>query len=896
MTRVPYIWIPGMAVFIYLYLFIAFCSAEKNKILKAFMRYLIVLILWTGGSALMRAEFWPGYLFWYQISFLTLLTLPFTFYDFVYHYSGKGLKKFNAALKILLPVYLFLAYKQLFLKVPEKMVSSGDRIIFRYYADWKIVFPAVLSLMLIIISIAIVLKSVSGKGSRHRKEYLKSEAILILAGGFILVIGNVLSVLPGNIFPFDTLAGIINASLIFMALKKRRVFKLRLLWSPSVVMFGTVILSTAMMSCGVNSIFEFVKSIEGNSKTSLAITGIIFVLIVFLVSYIAYHAIRKNTLRKEQADNERFSRFSQDISRSLDVNKIMDKTCDILRESLGVSRVSIFRLDHDAGKYVMDYASNPLDKRNISIEADAPYIEYIAKGDVCLRLSDFKRSVAYRSMWTQEKEMLEELGVECITALRNNDELVGIILIGKKNNGAPYSYDDILFIESVQSVASIALNNAILYGEAQRRADMDPQLDMLNRTAFLRKMEEAITQCRGDQLSYMEISVDDLRLYNELYGMAHGDKVLQLVSTIIKKTVPRGVFCGRLAGKEFGICMPHRPQMEAVKLAENIREQLNRGDPEQDGIKRKKITFTAGICSMPYGATTMKELQTNVNMEIHHGKKLGKNRIMTYSDGMADLTEESWFRNSKINGAADPDHGVIKDEPGILPGQMGGRYSSLAEGKAQGTDAKPQPAKIIFSREYEEVAPTIYALTAAIDAKDHYTFNHSRNVAVYAMTLSRHLNLSAEHQELIYEAGLLHDIGKIAIPERILGKPGKLDDEEYETMKSHVNHSIEIIRHLPNLDYLIPSVVGHHERWDGKGYPNGLAGTDIPVGARCLAIADAFDAMTSKRSYKDALSVEYAAGEILRNAGTQFDPDMARKFVALINEGVIYLEMDDVIQ
>lgn len=92
-------------------------------------------------------------------------------------------------------------------------------------------------------------------------------------------------------------------------------------------------------------------------------------------------------------------------------------------------------------------------------------------------------------------------------------------------------------------------------------------------------MEEAIAQCRGDQLSYMEISVDDLRLYNELYGMAHGDKILQLVSTIIKKTVPRGVFCGRLAGKEFGICMPHRPQMEAVKLAENIREQLDRSDP-----------------------------------------------------------------------------------------------------------------------------------------------------------------------------------------------------------------------------------------------------------------------------------------------------------------------------
>lgn len=140
---------------------------------------------------------------------------------------------------------------------------------------------------------------------------------------------------------------------------------------------------------------------------------------------------------------------------------------------------------------------------------------------------------------------------------------------------------------------------------------------------------------------------------------------------------------------------------------------------------------------------------------------------------------------------------------------------------------------------------------------------------------------------MIRQAGLLHDIGKIGIPEAILTKQGRLTEEEHKVMQQHVEGSIAMIRYLPSLDYVIPAAIGHHERWDGKGYPRGIAGEEIPVGARCLCIADAFDAMTTARSYRLPMPVEAALDEIERCLGTQFDPVLGRKFIELVRTGGI---------
>ncbi|MEG0693773.1 MAG: HD domain-containing protein, partial [Oscillospiraceae bacterium] len=183
---------------------------------------------------------------------------------------------------------------------------------------------------------------------------------------------------------------------------------------------------------------------------------------------------------------------------------------------------------------------------------------------------------------------------------------------------------------------------------------------------------------------------------------------------------------------------------------------------------------------------------------------------------------------------------------------------------------------------YSSYASSIYALMAAIDAKDHYTFNHSQNVAYYATTLSALYGHNSDTIEIIREAALLHDIGKISIPETILNKEDKLSNDEFRTMQQHVDNSIGIIKYLPSLDYVIPAVIGHHERFDGLGYPRKIAGENIPITARILTVADSFDAMVSKRCYKQALSVETALERLAEQAGKQFD----KKLVELFIEGI----------
>ena len=185
---------------------------------------------------------------------------------------------------------------------------------------------------------------------------------------------------------------------------------------------------------------------------------------------------------------------------------------------------------------------------------------------------------------------------------------------------------------------------------------------------------------------------------------------------------------------------------------------------------------------------------------------------------------------------------------------------------------------------------TIYALTAAIDAKDHYTFGHSQRVAQYATAIAKEAGARKEEIELIRQASLLHDIGKIGIPENILTKFTRLNDDEYEVMKMHVDMSITIIKYLPSFSHVIPAVVGHHERWDGTGYPRRIKGENIPFAARCIAVADAFDAITSNRHYKTYLSIDFALEEVENNAGKQFDPELAKIFVHLVRSGQLIIE------
>lgn len=176
---------------------------------------------------------------------------------------------------------------------------------------------------------------------------------------------------------------------------------------------------------------------------------------------------------------------------------------------------------------------------------------------------------------------------------------------------------------------------------------------------------------------------------------------------------------------------------------------------------------------------------------------------------------------------------------------------------------------------------TIKSIAFALDAKDKYTHGHSMRVTLYSLALAKRVGLSDSLLEEIETTGLLHDIGKIAIPEKILLKPGKLTPEEYEIIKTHPELGGRLVNSIEKLKLISNWLKSHHERYDGKGYPDGLKGEEIPISSRIIAIADTYDAMTSDRAYRSALSHEVALEEIQRCAGTQFDPELAMLFIQI---------------
>jgi len=193
---------------------------------------------------------------------------------------------------------------------------------------------------------------------------------------------------------------------------------------------------------------------------------------------------------------------------------------------------------------------------------------------------------------------------------------------------------------------------------------------------------------------------------------------------------------------------------------------------------------------------------------------------------------------------------------------------------------------ILYENIYENYLYTIKALVAAIDAKDNYTRGHSERVMEYAVIIAKALNLPDSVIDDIKFAALLHDIGKIGVDEKILRKPGRLTEEEFSTISAHPQIGAKILSQVDYLRNLIPAILYHHERFSGDGYPQGIAGTDIPLAARILAVADSLDAMTYDRPYRRAFSIEQALNELVRCSGTQFDPQVVAALLKSVGKEI----------
>ena len=215
-------------------------------------------------------------------------------------------------------------------------------------------------------------------------------------------------------------------------------------------------------------------------------------------------------------------------------------------------------------------------------------------------------------------------------------------------------------------------------------------------------------------------------------------------------------------------------------------------------------------------------------------------------------------------------------------------FSTLAQESAIAIENARLYEEVVFKGNQLKAAnlDSIKALAEALETKDFETKGHSDRTVAHALNIAKRIGLSEQEQEWIQYAAILHDIGKIGIPEQILKKPGKLTPEEYEVMKQHPVYGAQIVRQIKFLNHVVPLVQADHERWDGKGYPDGLKGEQIPLGARIVALVDAYDAMTSDRVYRKAPGKSFAIEEMERCSGTQFDPHIVGVFLEILRKDV----------
>lgn len=499
-------------------------------------------------------------------------------------------------------------------------------------------------------------------------------------------------------------------------------------------------------------------------------------------------------------------------------------------------------VEKDGSKYIAGYASVPQTGWGVVVEipenealASVRQLQYKMFGViVIITLLVLLITVKFTKKLTEPLKRLVDAsekvanGNYTISVLvESNDELG---LLGLTFNNMVTSiremHDDILNKQSQLK---------IINQELQIMANTDGLTKLYNHRFFQETINKEMELAKKNKtpLSLLIVDIDYFKHYNDLFGHQAGDQLLKDLANILKTQIRQKDFIARYGGEEFTIIIPGQESDYASEVAERLRSKVEEfpffGREQQPD---KRVTVSIGIASYPKNAATKEELIKLADEALYKAKGSTRNKVELYFSVLDELKEE-------LN-------------------------SSEAE-----------------------LLNTIKMLLRIINAKDKYTSGHSERVGMYATAIAEELRLSIDELHTIKIGAYLHDIGKIEINRKLLTKNGRLSEKEFEIIKMHSIWGAEIVKSVDVLATTVPLILYHHERFDGKGYPEGLKGDEIPLLARILAVADSFDAMTSNRPYRKGLTVKKAINELILCSGTQFDPEIVNVFLHTLEKNIM---------
>ncbi len=811
---------PLFSTIAFVFLIAIVIKKARTKIITAFIIYLILSLLFSLGTLILFADFFPDNIgLLGSVPGLFGIIMAISLYNFVcafIHKTGRLAVWLGYAVvvSVLIPLVL-LGY------VPEsvQLTSTGLQVEYGYF-----VYP------LSIFGFTYIALSIFRLVQRRREltdPLERSRVTYLLIGVVVITLISVREGIPPiPRFPLSQVAILCNAVIITYIIMRFQLFDIKLVLRKGLVYTGI----TAVIAGIFLGILFVMQQYLHDWSQPMSITAIIGLAVIMALSFNKLRDIFQKGVDimfygKNYDYRIMVSNFAQRMNNVLDIDQLAEAMLHPISKALQPAQVSLLLPESDtfSSRYDVRFVQEetPLP---IRLRRESVLITWLEREKKPLRQYIINVDTNFRALWEVDKKAIAE--IELLFPLISKDKLVGILALHKRRVGGFYANEDIDFLVTLTNEAAVVIENADLYKKAKERANIDELTGLYNHRYFHNRVNEEIARSSrfGDTFSLMTIDLDHFKNYNDVYGHLYGDKVLQNVGEFIKRSIRSVDMAFRYGGDEFAIILPHTSIDNAYKVAERIRKKI-----ESDiDIKGYPLTCSLGIASWPTDGLMREEMIQASDAALYHSKQSGRNRTSIASElhipevlGMLDASENT-------NAA---------------------------------------------------VINTIYALAATVDAKDTYTYGHSKKVSKYATDIAEALGFPEKHIASIRAAGLLHDIGKIGVADQILAKNGPLNDEEWEPIRSHPSIGVSILKHVEELKDCIAAVQYHHERFDGNGYPSGLKGDNIPIDARILAIADSFDAMTSARPYRNKPRTNaQALEEIQRCSGTQFDPNIVKIF------------------
>lgn len=560
------------------------------------------------------------------------------------------------------------------------------------------------------------------------------------------------------------------------------------------------------------------------------------------------------------------NKISEHAIATLDPNEILVKVAEEIEQGLQYDHIGIGILDYPAKEVVVQAeAGKRRDAIGRRIAIGDGLIGQVARtGEIAI-----VREVNATSLRPVLPGSVSAIALPVTCA----ENLLGVLYV-ESSEAAEFTDEEIQLLRTLADLFAGALHNAKNFQRAQEQAITDGLTGVKTHRYLMEALssewKRSTRSSRAFSLALMDL--DRFKFVNDFYGHLEGDVVLQRVGLILEQNCRRSDIVARYGGDEFVILMPETNVEQARQIAAKLRSWVA-ADPL---LRDKNITASFGIACFPLHGSTPQELIQVADASMYLSKHQGGNAVF-----VAECREPGDATNWKRD--------VLEAYLGVMlhrqfstgPAAFEEICQKIKQFSQSLNDRGQSPS---FERLPAVVMDAMSSLAYAVDAKDQYTQGHSKKVSTYAAIIAQAAGLKPIEVEEVKLGALLHDVGKVGIPEDILNKAGPLDAEEWDTMKSHTVLGWQLLEPLVTLRNVREMIKHHHEFFDGSGYPDQLERERIPLGARIIAVADAYDTITSPRVYKKARDAEAALAEIERCAGAQFDPKLVGLFLEAIRK------------